>query len=320
MRKKCWVSYPQEWQPMVRHWALMDNKEFSIRLREWNQRGDEKVMAITVGNLDAEIRLLITVPHAHEPAGTAACLNALCQIITGAYLDGSSTDLPIDKIRRKLLVTFVPDSNPQGRSRSPERVWDGSKYDNDAFLKVAFGIASDGSRFGRYPEWLFSEHRPQQVGIIYEQIGNDLWVEPNTSRKSTHSKVIDDLLAEYGYTHYLELHQHETDEAVLLPEWFEELSESEQVKLMNWAQRILSEWKRKGFQIHEKPYIPYVGQERQKFLWDFWVGRWERGDWLCIEVRNNQHSKTGEPTTLEHQLRAMLTALSTTFVWLLSSL
>ncbi|MCS7192760.1 MAG: hypothetical protein NZ937_07255 [Armatimonadetes bacterium] len=318
--KKCWVSYPSEWQPMVQHWALMDIKGFSVRLREWKQLGSEKVIAITVGNPDAKTRLLITVPHAHEPAGTSACLNALCQIITGTYLDGTLTDLPIDKIRQKLLVTFIPDSNPQGRSRSPERVWDGSKYDNDAFLKIAFGIAANGERFGRYPEWSYWEHKPKQIGIVYEQVSDDLWVEPNTSRKSAHSKAIDELLAEDRYTHYLELHQHETDEAVLLPCWFDNLTKSQQAKLQEWAQRILSAWMEKGFQVHEQPYIPYRGQERQKFLRDFWVGRWEGGDWLCIEVRNNQHAKTGEPTTLEHQLKAMLTALSETFDWLLDSL
>lgn len=315
--KKCWVSQPDEWQPMVLQWMCADTKGLSMQIRKWIQKTGERVIAITVGNPDAETRLLVTVPHAHEPAGTAACVDVLCQIVTGSHLDGTGADLPIDKIRQRLLITFVPDSNPQGRSLSPERVWDGERYDNDEFLKIAFGIAADGSRFGRYPEWRFSEHQPQQVGIIYEQVGDDLWVEPNTSRKSTHSKVLDELLAEDLYTHYLELHQHETDEAVLLPAWFYDLTESEQEKLREWAQAILLAWQRKGFQVHEQPYIPYRGQERQKFFSNFWQGRWCGGNWLCVEVRNNRHAKTGEPTSLEHQLSAMLTALEATLDWLL---
>ncbi len=316
--KRCWVSHPNEWQPIVLQWLRADVKGFSMRIRNWLQKTGESLLAVTVGNTDAETRLLITVPHAHEPAGTAACVDTLCQIVTGFHLNGTKADLPIDKIRRNLLVTFLPDSNPQGRSRSPERAWDGSKYDNDEFLKIAFGIAADGSRFGRYPEWRFSEYQPQQIGIIYEQVGDDLWVEPNTSRKSTHSKVLDELLAEDRYTHYLELHQHETDEAVLLPAWFDDLEESEQAKLQKWAQGILSAWEAKGFQVHEQPYIPYRGQERQKFFRDFWRGRWDGGDWLCIEVRNNRHAKTGVPTPIEHQLVAMLTAISTTLEILVS--
>jgi hypothetical protein len=140
-------------------------------------------LAISVGNPDADTRLLVTVPHAHEPAGTAACVDVLCQLITGTHLDGTKADLPVETINQRLFITFVPDSNPQGRSRSPERVWDGIHYDNETFLKIAFGIATDGSRFGRYPEWRFSEHKPKRVGIIYEQVDDDLWVEPNTSRK-----------------------------------------------------------------------------------------------------------------------------------------
>ncbi|MFA0766195.1 MAG: hypothetical protein BDTLLHRC_001148, partial [Candidatus Fervidibacter sp.] len=182
---RCWVSHPDEWQPMVRRWA---QKDLRVKLREWRQWTGHQVLAISVGNPDADTRLLVTVPHAHEPAGTAACVDVLCQLITGTHLDGTKADLPVETINQRLFITFVPDSNPQGRSRSPERVWDGIHYDNETFLKIAFGIATDGSRFGRYPEWRFSEHKPKQVGIIYEQVDDDLWVEPNTSRKSTHSK------------------------------------------------------------------------------------------------------------------------------------
>jgi hypothetical protein len=307
---RCWVSHPDEWQPMVRRWA---QKDLRVKLSEWRQWTGHQVLAISVGNPDADTRLLVTVPHAHEPAGTAACVDVLCQLITGTHLDGTKADLPVETINQRLFITFVPDSNPQGRSRSPERVWDGIHYDNETFLKIAFGIATDGSRFGRYPEWRFSEHKPKQVGIIYEQVDDDLWVEPNTSRKSTHSKVLDDLLASDKYTHYLELHQHETDEAVLLPAWFDDLPESERAKLDEWAKAILSEWRQRGFKVHEQPYIPYRGQQRQQFFREFWRGRWEGGGWITVEVRNNRHAKTGEPTPLEHQLKAMLTALSATF-------
>jgi hypothetical protein len=98
-----------------------------------------------------------------------------------------------------------------------------------------------------------------------------------------------------------------------LPAWFDDLPESERAKLDEWAKAILSEWCQRGFKVHEQPYIPYRGQQRQQFFRAFWRGRWEGGSWITVEVRNNRHAKTGEPTPLEHQLKAMLTALSATF-------
>jgi hypothetical protein len=113
---------------MVRQWA---QKDLKVKLREWRQWTGHQVLAISVGNPDADARLLVTVPHAHEPAGTAACVDVLCQLITGTHLDGTKADLPVETINQRLFITFVPDSNPQGRSRSPERVWDGIRYDNE---------------------------------------------------------------------------------------------------------------------------------------------------------------------------------------------
>src|SRR5207253_2671526 len=137
------------------------------------------------------LRLLVTVPHGHEPAGTAACVDLACQLLTGRHRDGTPSALDGERILSHALVTVLPDTNAQGRARSPERCWDGTRWDNDQFLKAAFGIAADGERFGRYPEWRFSEHLPCQVGIIYEQLDTDRYVEPNTHRASTHSRAID---------------------------------------------------------------------------------------------------------------------------------
>lgn len=311
---RCWVSHPQEWQPWARRWA----EEFEgVHLREWPQWGGAKVVALSLGKPEARVRLLVTVPHGHEPAGTAACVDMAHQLLTGRHLDGSPSALPWEEVRRRLFVTLAPDTNPQGRSRSPERVWDGTRYDNETFLKFAFGVARDGHRFGRYPEWRFSEHQPQRVGIIYEQIGEDEWVEPNTSRRSTHSRMLDDLLAADGYTHSLELHQHESDEAVLLPADFEEMGWEEQEVLLQWAEAILAAWRGRGLRPAEKPYIPYRGQPRQEFLRAFWQNRGQGLRRLVIEVRNNRHQRTGEPTPLERQFLAAHTALEATLRWLL---
>ncbi len=312
--ERCWLCYPDEWQPLVRQWAHRFN---TSRLQVWQQWTGEQVFAFSLGNPAATIRLLVTVPHAHEPAGTVVCVDVLHQLLFGTHIDGTPTDLPVADLRQRLFITLVPDSNPQGRKRSPERVWDGTKYDNDAFLKIAFGIAANGERFGRYPEWRYSEHQPQRVGIIYEQIDEDWWVEPNTSRRSTHSKVLDELLAANGYTHYLELHQHETDEAVLLPAWFEGLTEAEQQRILRWSEAIFTAWRKQGIPFQERPYIPYKGQPRQQFFRNFWEGRRGRLTNVTVEVRNNRHAKTGAPTPLSHQFTAMHAAVAGSLLWLL---
>ena len=68
------------------------------------------------------------------------------------------------------LVTLEPHAKAQGRVRSPVPCWDGTGLDNEALWRRAFGVAADGSRFGRHPEWRFSAHRPQSVGLVHERV------------------------------------------------------------------------------------------------------------------------------------------------------
>lgn len=316
----CWRSHPEEWQPMVDEWCRLYSP--SVRRHSWVQYGGIRVYGLTITDnherqQEKSLRLLVTVPHAHEPAGTAACVDFACQLLTGHHLDGTESKLPIDEILSKALITLLPDTNSQGRARSPVRCWDGTMYDNDAFLKVAFGIAKDGSRFGRYPQWRYSEHHPRVIGIIYEQVDDDTFVEPNTNRSSTHAVAIDDCYRLYRYTHYFEMHQHEVDEAVLLPANYDELHEAEKARLREWSEVIINSWKVLGANPTAEPFVPYRGQQRQQFLRAFWEGKPYEMLRLSIEVRNNRHSKTDEPTPLEHQFKMALCALTITVLHLL---
>jgi hypothetical protein len=288
-----------------------------ITLHAWPQYGGEVVRGLTLATAGAEpervpFRLLVTVPHAHEPACTAACVDVACQLVTGQHRDGTPADVDAERLLARALVTLLPDTNPQGRARSPERCWDGARWDNDHFLKVAFGIARDGERFGRYPEWRFSEHEPRLVGIVYEQRDTDRYVEPNTHRDSTHTRAIDDLFARYRYTHHLDMHQHEGDEAALLPSDFDDLPPDAQTHLRDWSAKLIAAWRAVGASPRPEPNIPYRGQPRQQFFRDYWRGRCPGMLRLVSEVRNNRHSRTGEPTPMEHQLRACLAALTAT--------
>ncbi len=312
----CWRSHPDEWQPLFE--GLHADHPDKTRLESWSQLGGERVLALTVGPVrDVEesrnrpFRLIITVPHAHEPACTAVVVNAAHQLLTGCFLDGTPSSLPVDEIRQRTLITFMPDTNAQGRSRSPRQCWDG-ELANDEFLKVAFGVAADGERFGRYPEWSFAEHSPQRVGIVYEQISEDLWVEPNTSRRSTHSVAVDALYATYRYTHMLDMHQHEHDEAALLPADYERLSPEKRAALNHWADKLIAAWRNTGAAPRNEPAVPYKGQPRQQFFIDFWNGRCPGMLRLVSEVRNNRHVKTDIPTPMVHQFRMANAAIEAT--------
>jgi hypothetical protein len=308
----CWVSHPNEWQSLFREWnsTRPDTTEIAV----WDQFGGEQLVALTAlatGD-EPDVRLLVAVPHAHEPAPTAACVNVASQLLRGEYLDGTPTSLPVDAIRERALVTFLPDSNPQGRSRSPERCWDGTSADNETFWKHAFGIASDGARFGRYPEWRLSAHHPRRVGLVYERLDADTFVEPNTSRLSSHARATDALFERHRYTHYLDMHQHEWEEATFLPSDFDEREWSDQDALTKWASAVVAAWRNAGSNPRLKPTIPYRGQPRQQFFRDFWRGRCPGMLALTTEVRNNRYDPTGQPTPLEYQFRMASAALEST--------
>jgi hypothetical protein len=322
--EQCWISHPQEWQPKLEQWA----REFPGRLslHAWPQfcphgAAGQQVTGLTLGDDGRErpIRLLVAVPHAHEPAPTAAVMDLASQLLTGRRADGTAagTQEPNSGLSGWLehgLLTLLPDTNSQGRARSPRRVWDG-EVDNEEFLKVAFGEAADGERFGRYPEWRLSEHQPRRVGIIYEQMEPDLFVEPNTSRRSTHSRALDELFARYRYTHYLEMHQHEGDEAALLPAEYDDLPADQQSRVTEWAEAVLAAWEAAGIR-HKGSYVPYRGQPRLQLFREFWAGRFPGMLHLSTETRNNRHSSTGERTSMAHQFRSASAALLATLDYL----
>jgi hypothetical protein len=312
-----WVSHPEEWQPLAQGWA--EEHAELCSLAQYVQLGEQRLLALSLGASPPEscaARLFIAVPHAHEPAGTAACVDVASELLTGAHLNGDPSDLPRTEILERLHVTLVPDANPQGRARSPERVWDGT-HDNDHSLAVAFGVAADGERFGRYPRWRFSEHRPRQVGIIYERIAEDVWVEPNTDTASGHCRLMDRLYDRYAFTHYLSLHQHEYTEAVILPSGYAGLSPQRQEELGRWSDAVLAGWRSVGAAPRDEPRLPYPGQLREKQFEEFWAGRCPAMLKLTAEVQNNRHMQTGGALDAVEQQRRSRAALVATLVWLL---
>ncbi len=313
----CWFSHPDEWHPLLERWAQQFPDR--VRLHAFPQFGGQVVRGLTLGDAGAErpVRLLAAVPHAHEPAPTAALVDLAFQLLTGAHADGARAALDSERILGHCLLTLLPDTNSQGRARSPSRVWNGA-VDNDEFLKVAFGEAADGNRFGRYPEWRFADHSPRRVGIVYEEVEPGFWVESNTSRRSTHTRALDTLFADYQFTHYLDLHQHEGDEAALFPAVFDDLPPDRQAGIRAWAEALLAGWEAAGIR-HKGSYIPYRGQPRQQFFKDYWAGRCPGMQKLTSESRNNRHSQTDEPTPLGRQFLSAAAAIRATLEHLTGS-
>lgn len=317
-----WYSHPHEWQPLLDEWHRV--YPGCLQLHEWTQYGGQKIRGLTLGDdrRPRPVRLLVAVPHAHEPAPTAAIVNMVASLLREwrwdiQYPGSNQPGRFSHDVLGRCLVTFLPDTNSQGRARSPHRCWDG-ELDNEVFLKVAFGEAADGERFGRYPEWREEEHQPRQVGIVYEEIEPGLWVEPNTSRRSTHALAMDELFTRYRYTHYLDMHQHEGDEAALLPSGFDEFTPEAQAELGGWAEAVLSAWEGVGIR-HKGRYIPYKGQPRQQLFRDWWADRCPGMLQLTTETRNNRHIPTDEPTSLQRQYLSATTALRATLLHLSGS-
>jgi hypothetical protein len=312
----CWSSHPQEWQPLLQHWKN-DHPDL-VTLHEWRQFGGGFVRAVTITRptpTEKKFRLIVTVPHAHEPGPTAATVDFACQLLTGKHRDGTpATDVTAaerELVLSRALLTLIPDTNPQGRARAPERCWDG-KHDNDFFLKVAFGIAADGQRFGRYPEWKPSEHKPRQIGIEYEQVEDDLYVEPNTSRRSAHTKAMDELFARHRYTHHLDMHQHEGDEAAFLPAIYDDLPADQRAQIDAWSAALINAWRAAGANPRPQASVPYRGQARQQFFKEYWAGRCPGMLRLTSEVHNNRHAQTGEAKPLANQFKMSMVALTAT--------
>ncbi len=313
---RCWVSHPGEWQPLFTLWQQRFPRQ--TRLHMWRQYGGAQVVGLTIGAPAAVAgeqlpagapRLLLATPHAHEPANTAAQVDVLSQLLQGCHLDGSAAELAPPADESGWLITFLPDTNSQGRLRSPVRCWDGSLYENDAFYKYAFGIAHDGERFGRYAEWDLHEHRPQMPGIEYEQVDEFTYVEPNTSRRSTHFRAIAELYSLYRYSHLLDMHQHEYDDAVLLPADFDDRSVDKQERIMTWANKLIRAWEAVGAAPRQTPSVPYRGQPRQQLFLRFWEGLCPGMLKITSEVRNNRHARTGEETPMERQFQTAAAAI-----------
>jgi len=141
MDRRDWICYPHQVDAKVAEWQ--ERFPHLLQAEAMEQYTRHKVWALTVTDRnvpdEGKRKLIAFVPHAHEPAGTVGCMNAVCQLLTGKHLDGCPSTLVRDVLLERTVLTFIPDGNPYGRSRAPEPYWEGQRYSNTDFLHLVFG-------------------------------------------------------------------------------------------------------------------------------------------------------------------------------------
>ncbi len=272
---KFWPAKPEQYEPLIRSWA----QQFPdlVQLEGITQPTGHTVYALTITDpgipLDRKKPLLFDVPHAHEPAGTVASLRVINQLLTGKDLDGRPTDIDREQALRRLVLCFIPDANPAGRARAPEDVWDGTKYTNEEFLKIAFGVdAMTGERFTRYDRWREQEHDVQQLGIVWEPLGNGVYVEPNRHKTSSLMRLVHRFWERYELARRLSLHQTEFEGRpyncmILLPIIHEELPPEIRAKNEAWGEKVVAAWREAGYNpVPNVRPLGYGGIQKEYFV------------------------------------------------------
>ena len=278
-------------------------------LREWTnlleaeameQYTRHKVWALTVTDksvsAEGKRKHLFFVPHAHEPAGTVGCMNAVCQLLTGKHLDGCPSTLIRDLVLQNTILTFMPDANPYGRARSPEPYWEGQHYNNTEFMNIVFGTDTlYWENHKRVWRWSARDSVPARLGIVYEQINEHEYVEPNRGDPDcTLVKLVGKLQARYGYDQVLNLHQTEFEGYeggencfAILPHLQDELPKELQERNQQWAQELLDAWKA----VRGNPIPAHGGGRQRRVHRQSPVVAWADLERSCpvmtIEIQNN---------------------------------
>jgi len=292
-----WLSHPDDVQAKVREWQATSGD--LLQVEAITQVTGRPVFALTATDPavpeDAKRKLLAFVPHAHEPAPTAACMNVMNMILTGRGLDGSAAPYDAQEVRRKLLVTLIPDANPDGTARAPVKWWDGSQYTNEEFWAWMRGPdPQTGKMWKRVDLFDVREEKslPERIGVVYEPISEFEYVEPNRHPRSSLMRHLKRLTEQRPYDALLDLHQTEFERSdrncmVILPTMYDEQPPHLRDEEMTWAHEIVEAWRQAGGRpIGEIKPLGYTGEQRQYFV-NVWGPYYQQYPKLTSEVQNN---------------------------------
>lgn len=292
---KNWLAKPHQVKPQILKWQ----KDFPdlVKLNYITQYVGLNAYSISVTDPDVDVdkkkKMIFAVPHAHEPAGTVACMNFIHQLLTGENLDGTPSDLSQDAILSKCILSFIPDANPDGRSRSPVDYWDGLEYTNEVFHTFMRGRDPETKKmWKRLDRWSIREENPETIGIVYEQVNEHEYVEPNRDFGSSYFRLIKQIGERYGYGRWLDLHQTEFENSehnamVILPIVQEELPEEIQQTNVEWANKLINRWEQVSANpIPEARPLSYTGQQAEYFkrAWREFMPVIPK---MTVEVQNN---------------------------------
>ncbi len=336
MERRDWLVYPWQVDAQVAQWEREFPRLLDVAfVKQYTQH---KVYALTVTNRnvpeEGKRKHLFYVPHAHEPAGTAGCMNFIQQLLTGHHLDGTPSTLLREPILQRAVLTFMPDANPFGRARCPEPYWEGRRYNNREFINMVFGIGELYSDEAKKPRWerfkrvaafSMAEQVPTRLGLVYEQVSEQAYVEPGRyDERASLVKLIQQLRSQYAYDQILSIHQtefegREEDCEAILPEIQATLPGARQSYNRQWAEALNEAWAGVGGQPR---------RELRQGLLNTWSDRLQLHPrmksslfeelqravpLLTLEIRNNHPE-----TPAEQQLLLMDTAIWRSVEYLLN--
>jgi len=293
-----WLARPYQIERQINKWQKDKNNANILDIDSVTQYVGLKAYGITVTNKaipsDKKKKLLFSVPHAHEPAGTVACMNVINQLLTDQNLDGSQSDvLDRHNILDNCVLSFIADANPDGRSRSPVDYWDGTKYTNDEFWTFMRGRDPETKKmWKRMGRWSIRNETPETIGIVYEQLSAHEYVEPNRDFESAFFRLVKIIWNKYGYGRWLDLHQTEFENSkynamIILPIVQNELPEHIQKANVEWANEIVKQWQKAGAEpMPESKPLGYTGEQGEYFR-KTWREFMPMISEITTEVQNN---------------------------------
>ncbi len=312
---KDYPSKPRDLEVKIEEWRNLNTDNLKI---DWiNNFKGQRVYAITITDFSIKTRnkipLYIAQPHAHEPATTVGMIDVIEQLLTGKDLYGEKSDIDVERVLSTKIVTFNPIGNPDGSERLPVDYWDGRQYTNEQLWCWMRG--EDPEKPGKY--WkrvdIFDTRReknlPKRIGVVYEQIDNYHYVEPNRSKLSSYYKIFSKMNATYNYRYWLDLHQTEFREKIdckvflYLPNLDTEEIHRENIE---WANYITKKWEDAGFNPGKPSFLDYSGEEAE-LIRRAWGEIHRKLHRIAVEVINN----TNNPNPRE-QARAESVAIKAT--------
>lgn len=247
-----------------------------------------------------KVPLYFSQPHAHEPGTTAGMVDVIEQLVTGRDVLGAPATFDVEQALDRLILTFNPIGNVQGREAAPVDYWDGSRYTNEQFWCWMRGEDPQhpGQMWKRLDVWDSREHpdAPKRVGIVYEQVDQYRWVEPNRSQLSSYFRLfrrLDDL---YHYQMWLQLHQTEfvgspyTCEALLPMEGL--AKEPYASHDLVWGQRVVRRWLEAGYAARPEPRPSRFDAQQAQYFRENMGPIHARMSALTTEVKNNAPDAT----------------------------